>query len=49
MERRIALERMGILFGLAEEEAVQGHVPRAWRYGGLAARLGGGYNRRRWL
>ncbi len=44
MERRIALERMGILFGLAEKEALQGHAARARRYVDLARRLGMRYN-----
>ena len=44
MERRIALERMEILFGLAEKEALQGHAPRARRYVDLARRLGMRYN-----
>lgn len=44
MERRIALERMEILFGLAEKEALQGHAARARRYVDLARRLGMRYN-----
>ncbi len=44
MERRIALERMEILFGLAEKEALQGHAVRARRYVDLARRLGMRYN-----
>ncbi len=44
MERRIALERMEILFGLAEKEALQGHAGRARRYVDLARRLGMRYN-----
>ncbi len=44
MERRIALERMEVLFGLAEKEALQGHATRARRYVDLARRLGMRYN-----
>ena len=44
MERRIALERMELLFGLAEKEALQGHPARARRYVDLARRLGMRYN-----
>jgi len=44
MERRIARERMEILFRLAEEEALAGHVARARRYVELARRLGMRYN-----
>ncbi len=44
MERRIALERMEVLFGLAEKEALQGHAARARRYVDLARKLGMRYN-----
>ena len=44
MERRIALERMEILFDLAEKEALQRHAARARRYVDLARRLGMRYN-----
>ncbi len=44
MERRIALERMVVLFGLAEKEALQGHAPRARRYVDLARKIGMRYN-----
>ncbi|MFQ5907453.1 MAG: ribonuclease P protein component 4 [Thermoplasmata archaeon] len=44
LERRIARERMGILFDLAEEEARRGNLPRADRYARLARRLGMRYN-----
>lgn len=44
MERRIAHERMEVLFGLAEKEALQGHAARARRYVDLARRLGMRYN-----
>lgn len=44
MERRIALERMVLLFGLAEKEALQGHGPRARRYVDLARKIGMRYN-----
>ena len=44
MERRIALERMEVLFGLAEKEALRGHAARARRYVDLARRLGMRYN-----
>ena len=44
MERRIALERMEILFGLAEKEALQGHGARARRYVDLARKIGMRYN-----
>ena len=40
MERRIALERIEALFGLAEKAALQGHAARARRYVDLARRLG---------
>lgn len=44
MERRIALERMLVLFDLAEKEALQGHGPRARRYVDLARKIGMRYN-----
>jgi len=44
MERRIALERMVVLFGLAEKEALLGHASRARRYVDLARRIGMRYN-----
>lgn len=44
MERRIALERMEVLFRLAEKEALQRHAPRARRYVDLARRIGMRYN-----
>src|SRR2546430_15561422 len=44
MERRIALERMTRLFGLAESEALQRHAGRARRYVELARRIGMRYN-----
>lgn len=44
MERRIARERMEVLFGLAEKEALGGHAARARRYVELARRLGMRYN-----
>lgn len=44
MERRIALERMGILFRLAEAEGLAGRAPRARRYVELARRIGMRYN-----
>jgi ribonuclease P protein subunit RPR2 len=44
MERRIALERMGILFGLARDEALHGRSARARRYVELARRIGMRYN-----
>ena len=44
MERRIALERMVVLFRLAEKEALLGHAPRARRYVDLARRIGMRYN-----
>ena len=44
MERRIALERMGILFRLAEKEALARHEARARRYVELARRIGMRYN-----
>ncbi|MFQ5919721.1 MAG: ribonuclease P protein component 4 [Thermoplasmata archaeon] len=44
LERRIARERMDILFEMAEEEAHRGNLPRANRYVRLARRLGMRYN-----
>ncbi len=44
MERRIALERMVVLFRLAEKEALHGRAPRARRYVDLARRIGMRYN-----
>ncbi|MFQ5837232.1 MAG: ribonuclease P protein component 4 [Thermoplasmata archaeon] len=44
LERRIARERIEILFGLAEEEAAKGNRPRAARYAQLARRIGMRYN-----
>jgi ribonuclease P protein subunit RPR2 len=44
MERRIALERISILFELAEKEAVAGDASRARRYVDLSRRLGMRYN-----
>jgi len=44
MERRIALERMEILFHQAEREALQGRAARARRYVDLARRIGMRYN-----
>lgn len=46
MERRIALERMDILFALAEKEALAHHDARARRYVDLARRIGMRYNAR---
>lgn len=43
-ERRIARERIDVLFALAEEEAIRGRLPRADRYGQLARRIGMRYN-----
>lgn len=43
-ERRIALERIDILFRLAEREALRGNLPRANRYASLAAKIGMRYN-----
>ncbi|OGS61136.1 MAG: hypothetical protein A3K59_04620 [Euryarchaeota archaeon RBG_19FT_COMBO_69_17] len=43
-ERRIALERISILFGLAEEEALGKRPARARRYVELARRIGTRYN-----
>ena len=44
MERRIALERMAILFHHAEREALQRRPARARRYVDLARRIGMRYN-----
>ncbi len=44
MERRIALERMEILFHQAEREALRGRPARARRYVDLARRIGMRYN-----
>jgi len=43
-ERKIALERIDILFRLAEREAVAGNSARADRYASLAAKIGMRYN-----
>ncbi len=43
-ERKIAHERIGILFRLAEREALKGNFPRANRYASLAAKIGMRYN-----
>jgi len=43
-ERRIALERIGILFRLAERQALGGNLGRANRYTALAAKIGMRYN-----
>ncbi len=43
-ERRIARERMEILFGLAREAALDGKPERARRYVALARRVGMRYN-----
>ncbi len=43
-ERRIALERIGILFRLAEGRALARDFSRANRYTGLALRIGTRYN-----
>lgn len=44
MERRIALERMEILFHRAEQEALHARPARARRYVDLARRIGMRYN-----
>jgi ribonuclease P protein subunit RPR2 len=44
LERKIARERVAILFSLAEEEAVKGNLARADRYAQLARRIGMRYN-----
>jgi ribonuclease P protein subunit RPR2 len=43
-ERRIAVERIEILFRLAEKQALGGNLPRANRYAALAAKIGMRYN-----
>lgn len=43
-ERRIARERIHILFTLAEREALAGNILRANRYAQLARRIGMRYN-----
>ena len=43
-ERKIAHERIDILFRLAETEAAKGNFPRANRYASLAAKIGMRYN-----
>lgn len=43
-ERKIARERIGVLFGLAESEAGRGNVDRANRYVELARKIGMRYN-----
>src|SRR2546426_3256868 len=43
-ERKIAHERIDILFRLAEREAAKGNFPRANRYASLAAKIGMRYN-----
>ncbi len=43
-ERRIARERIEILFGLAEREGLMGNLVRANRYASLAAKIGMRYN-----
>ncbi len=43
-ERRIAVERIEILFRLAETQALGGNLPRANRYASLAAKIGMRYN-----
>jgi len=43
-ERRVALERIEILFRLAEQEAIQRRADRARRYVDLARRIGMRYN-----
>lgn len=43
-ERRIAMERIEALFGLAEREGLQGNFGRADRYVELARRIGMRYN-----
>jgi len=44
VERRIASERIGILFRLAEKRALAKDFTRANRYTGLALRIGTRYN-----
>ncbi len=43
-ERRIAVERIEILFRLAERQALGGNLARANRYTALAAKIGMRYN-----
>jgi ribonuclease P protein subunit RPR2 len=43
-ERKIANERIEILFRLAEREALRGNSARANRYASLAAKIGMRYN-----
>ena len=43
-ERRIARERIGILMGLAEDEAKMGRTKRTERYVALSKRIGMRYN-----
>jgi ribonuclease P protein subunit RPR2 len=43
-ERKIANERIEILFRLAEREALRGNSTRANRYASLAAKIGMRYN-----
>ncbi len=43
-ERRIAHERIEILFRLAEREGLKGNFVRANRYASLAAKIGMRYN-----
>lgn len=44
LERKIALERIHILFELAEKEALKGNMRRSNRYVQLARRIGMRYN-----
>ena len=43
-ERRIAGERIEVLFRLAEKEALKGNLARANRYAGLGRKIGMRYN-----
>jgi len=43
-EKRVAQERINVLFGLAEKEALGGNWARADRYVGLARTIGMRYN-----
>lgn len=43
-ERRIAVERIEILFRIAEAQALGGNLARANRYASLAAKIGMRYN-----
>jgi len=43
-ERKIARERIEVLFGLAEREGLRGNLVRANRYASLAAKIGMRYN-----